>query len=124
MRKYTSPPQIYTGRPGAGFVNSLYTFPHDLGEQPFITKIFMECVVPDLGYAKGAIVPIGPHAADNLNPNIYTSYATGFTLKATPTDVILSFDTNHGASIHQYDAKKNGRMANGSWKILVKVYAP
>lgn len=119
MRKYTSPPQVYAARPGAGFVASLYTFPHDLGVQPHIVRAFFECIIPDLGYPVGAIVPINGHAADKK-----ATFATGFSQVATATEVVFSFDTNNGASIHKYDHKKNGRLANGAWQIVLKVYAP
>jgi len=126
MRKYTSPPQVYKARPGAGFVSSLYTFPHDLGELPHIVKLFFKCIVSDQGYPVGSIVPVGPHAADRLVlsgiPGDYV--ATGFTVKQTATDILLSFDTNQGASIHQFDTKKNGRINNNAWEIIVKAYAP
>jgi len=126
MRKYTSPPQVYTSRPGAGFVSSLYTFPHDLGVMPDIVKVFLECIIPDQGYAVGAIVPVGPHSVDRIiTSGIPGDYAsTGFTIKQTATDILMSVDTTQGASIHQFDLKKNGRPHNGAWKIVVKAYAP
>lgn len=123
MRKYTSPPQTYQARPGAGFVSSLYTFPHTLGAQPYIVRMFFKCLIADLGYAVGTIVPVNSHAADKIAVGLGTA-ATGFTMVATPTDVILSFDTNNGASIHKFDRKKNGRLANNAWEIVLKVYAP
>lgn len=124
MRKFTSPPQVYRARPGAGFVSSLYTFPHDLAAQPHIVRAFAECIVPDLGYPVGAIVPINPHAADKISTGPLTTAATGFAQIATPTEVTLSCDTNNGVSIHKFDHKKNGRLANGAWNIVLKVYAP
>lgn len=127
MRKFTTPPQVYAARPGSGFAGSIYTFPHDLGVQPYIVRAFYECIVPDLGYSVGAIVPIASHSADRVlvNPLPVPSYAaTGFTMVATPTEVTMSYDTNNGASIHKYDRKRNGRLANNAWKIVLKVYAP
>jgi hypothetical protein len=126
MRKYTSPPQTYAAKPGTGFVTSLYTFPHTLGVQPDFVRFYVKCLVSDLDYPVGSIVQINSHSADRLVisgiPGDYV--ASGYTFKATPTDILVSFDTNHGASMHQYDAKKNKRLNNGAWEMYVKVFAP
>ena len=126
MRKFNCIPQVYTARPGAGYVSSLYTFSHSLGVQPHITRLFLECLIPDLGYPVGAIVPVDEHSADRkVISGIPGDYiATGLSIVVTPLDLIVSFDTNHGASIHQFDTKKNGRLNNTAWRIRPKVYAP
>lgn len=124
MRKYTSPPQVYAARPGAGFVSSIYTFPHTLGAQPHIVRAYLRCLITDLRYPVGAVVPINPHAADSISTGFLTVAATGFSQVATPTEVTISFDTNNGASIHKLARKTNGRLTNGAWEIVLKVYAP
>lgn len=129
MRKYTSPPQLYTGCSGAGRLDLLYTFPHTLGVEPPIVRIEMRCLKEaDNGYPAGAVVPVNPHSADNLAIGVWGffgfSTATGYSIKKTATDVILSVDTNNGMSFHQFDTKKNSRPNNGAWEIVVKAYAP
>lgn len=128
MRKFVSSPQVYTGRPGAGRLDLLYTFPHTLGVEPHIVRIEMRCLVADKGYPAGAVVPVNPHSADQLTTaawGFFTfSSATGYSIKKTATDVILSIDTNNGMSFHQFGTKKNARPNNGAWEIVVKAYAP
>lgn len=124
MRKYTSPYQVYRARPGAGFVSSIYTFPHTLGVEPHIVRVFFECVYPDLGYPVGAVIPVNQHAAELIGTGPFTTAATGYSQIVTPTEVTLSFDTNHGASMHKFDHKKNGRLTNGAWYMVLKMYAP
>ena len=126
MRKFTCTPQVYRARPGAGFASSLYTFPHSLGVEPQIIRGFLKCLTPDLGFPAGAITPIDCHAVDRIYTGAFLwSYAaTGFAVQASATDLIVSFDTNQGMSIHKFDAKTNGRIKNSAWEIIMKVYAP
>lgn len=125
MRKFTCAPLPYAARPGAGFQSSFYIFPHDLGVTPYIVRIFMQCLVTDQGYPVGSIVPVGPHAADELPTGVPGGFvATGLTIQTGPTVIEVSFDTNHGFSMHQFNTKKNGRINNGAWHMIVKVFAP
>src|SRR6478736_9412356 len=106
MRKFSCTPQIYYSRPGAGFVTSLYTFPHDLGVEPFFVRMYVKCLIAEHGYAVGDIILLNSHAADRISIGVPGShYAVGFTIVMTPTELDLSFDTIQGASIHQFDAK-------------------
>lgn len=125
MRKFVCAPQVYKARPGPGYVTGLYTFPHDLGVEPHIVRVFFECLVAEHGYSVGDIITMNTHAADRMGTGTPgETIATGYAVTRTATDILISFDTNHGASIHKYDMKRNRRINNDAWAIIIKAYAP
>ena len=133
MRKWVSEPQLYTarrGRPsgaGAGYVQSIWVLPHDLGVVPETIRLHFKCLIPDLGYAAGDTVSMAPHSDDRLTTAVWgffvSSAATGYTIVKTPTEVKISFDLNHGASMRVWNSKKNARPANKAWEFTITALA-
>ena len=107
MRKWVSEPQLYTARrgrsggAGAGYVQSIWTLPHDLGVVPETIRLHFKCLIPDLGYAAGDVVSMSPHSDDRLVTAVWGFFVftaqTGYTIVKTPTEIKISFDLNHGA---------------------------
>ena len=115
---YDSGWQTYAGRRAqAGFTATLYTFLHGLGLAPDFVTLEFRCVIAQGGYAIGDIVAANVHSADQQ-----AGVSTGWAMRIDNTQVVLSFDYNNGASLHQWDDTSNFRLDNNKWEFRIRGY--
>jgi len=108
---------MYTARRKSGYVQSLWTFPHGLVQQPNFVTMEFRCEVAEGFYAPGDIIEGNPHAAD-----VKSSAATGYAIKTDAANIFLSVDRNNGISLHQWNGKGNFMLSNNKWMFRIRGY--
>lgn len=106
----------YGAQPGSGFVNSQWNVDHNLGVVPKSAVMEMQCISAEWGYSIGNLIEIGSYQTTAFVQTDGAVVNTGFAARKTASQIQVSFDKNHGMTIHEYDGNRNRQPSNGAWQ--------
>lgn len=92
---------------------------HGLSGTPKVVDSYLTCVNPNNGYAAGDVV----HVPDGIWDDGIAAPATGQTIEAGPTNIIVHYGT--AANVYRITSKTTGALVNvlnADWLLNVSVY--
>lgn len=117
--EYDSDWILYAARAGqAGFVTTQHVLPHGLPGAPDFVVMEFRCITAQGNYVPGDVIMANAHSADQQG-----GVSTGWAILVDATNISLAFDTNNGASLHQWNNASNFRLNNGEWEFRIRGYS-